>query len=480
MIGIIRKVLCIFMATFLCASIVLPKQILSIEGQDKTTLSLEFKYCQGEARAMLGLLNAFRTGKEAWVYNEQNEKVYIDGLQPLIYDYRLEELAMQRAAELVLNYDHVRPNGTYYYDLIMPEGYYDASGENISMGTASFMDYKMAFTFWQETNENYVGQGHRRNMLSPSYTSTGISCVEYNGMKFWVQLFANRIIQSDYKDPINSLKKVDIEVIDNEVLAFIKRLYRLCLNREADKAGISYWWLSLVNQSIMAADAVKGFFTSNEMNKLNLSDEEFVSRCYRVMMDREGDVAGKAGDDVEVDENRVEILDGLQRTYRLWVILFLEETIRGAVDKSLKGIAAALKASQKGQVVLENSFVTPKFMRGLLEVEDDGRMYIYHLLDGYARFDVYFNIWTRQDDQQIIHRMLVLNAGQKAVSSTHQFELMFLHFFEDQKLQYDQQKIHLVREKDPRFRPVQRGDREMGEFLMSSVVIALQSFINGR
>ena len=76
--------------------------------------------------------------------------------------------------------------------------------------------------------------------------------------------------------------------------------------------------------------------------------------------------------------------------------------------------------------------------------------------------------------------MLILNAGQKQVSSTHQFELLFLHFFEDQKLHYDQQKIMLVREKDLRFRSVQRGERDKGEFLMSSVVIALQSFINGR
>lgn len=194
----------------------------------------------------------------------------------------------------------------------------------------------------------------------------------------------------------------------------------------------------------------------------------------------QGDITSEVGEDITIDELQVEILDGLQRTYRLWVVLFLADVIQKSADKSLKGIASTLKQSRDGEVIMENSFVTPKFMRGMLEPQTDGRIYIEHLLEYYGKFDVYFNIWTRQDDQQIIRRMLILNAGQKQVSSTHQFELLFLHFFEDQKLHYDQQKIALVREKDPRFRSVQRGEREKGEFLMSSVVIALQSFINGR
>jgi hypothetical protein len=192
------------------------------------------------------------------------------------------------------------------------------------------------------------------------------------------------------------------------------------------------------------------------------------------------DINAKVGEKIAIDEQKVEILDGLQRTYRLWVVLYLADVIKKSADKSLKGIAIALKQSRDGEVVLENSFMTPKFMRGMLEQKEDNRIHIVHLLESYGKFDVYFNIWTRQDDQQIIRRMLILNAGQKQVSSTHQFELLFLHFFEDQKLHYDQQKIVLVREKDKRFRSVQRGERDKGEFLMSSVVIALQSFINGR
>lgn len=193
----------------------------------------------------------------------------------------------------------------------------------------------------------------------------------------------------------------------------------------------------------------------------------------------QGDIPQDTGHAIEIDNQKVEILDGLQRTYRLWVIIYLWGVISRTTDKSVKGLANTMSQSREGEVVLENSFVTLKFLRSLIAQKDDGRLYIEHILDAFLKFDVYFNIWTRLDDQQIVRRMLILNAGQKSVSSTHQFELLFLHFFEDQKLHYHP-SITLIREKDHRFLSVQRGNREKGEFLMSSVVIALQSFINGR
>ena len=181
---------------------------------------------------------------------------------------------------------------------------------------------------------------------------------------------------------------------------------------------------------------------------------------------------------IDIDENKVEILDGLQRTYRLWVILFFEKLIKECGARDFKSLTESAKSFEEGEVILQNRFITPKFLRRLLAV-DNGRLYIERLLDSYKRFDVYFNIWTGLDDQAIIRKMLVLNAGQKSVSSTHQFELLFLHFFEDNKLDYNK-AVTLIREKDKRFRDVSQGKRELGEYLMSSVVIALQSFINGK
>ncbi len=180
----------------------------------------------------------------------------------------------------------------------------------------------------------------------------------------------------------------------------------------------------------------------------------------------------------EIDKCQIEILDGLQRTYRLWVILFIAKVIEKSGAKDLLSLAEAIKNTDDGEVILQNKFITPKFIKSLL-VEKDGKLYIEYLVECYSKFEVYFTIWTGLDDQEVIRRMLILNAGQKSVSSTHQFELLFLHFFEDGKLHY-KQEVTLVREKDVRFRAVQQGKRELGEYLMSSVVVALQSFINGK
>lgn len=180
----------------------------------------------------------------------------------------------------------------------------------------------------------------------------------------------------------------------------------------------------------------------------------------------------------EIDECQIEILDGLQRTYRLWVILFIAKVIEKSGAKDLLSLAEAIKNTDDGEVILQNKFITPKFIKSLL-VEKDGKLYIEYLVECYSKFEVYFTIWTGLDDQEVIRRMLILNAGQKSVSSTHQFELLFLHFFEDGKLHY-KQEVTLVREKDVRFRAVQQGKRELGEYLMSSIVVALQSFINGK
>lgn len=179
--------------------------------------------------------------------------------------------------------------------------------------------------------------------------------------------------------------------------------------------------------------------------------------------------------EIEIDSNQIEILDGLQRTYRLWVVLFMGKLICDNSIMDLKTFVDAIKRTPEGEIVLQNRFITPKFIKELLK---ENR--VTKLMESYSAFDVYFNIWTGLDDRSIIEKMLILNAGQKSVSSTHQYELLFLHFFEGNNLKYDKDTIKLIREKDRKFKKVQRGEREPGEFLMASVVVALQSFINGK
>lgn len=193
-------------------------------------------------------------------------------------------------------------------------------------------------------------------------------------------------------------------------------------------------------------------------------------------MSHEGQM--EIGASVDLDEQQIEILDGLQRTYRLWVIYYLYTMIHEKGCTDMMTVLNELKQSGEGEVILQNNFFTPKYLRSLLSQKGVG-MHIDYLIEKFKAFEVYFFIWSGLDDNEVIRQMLVLNAGQKSVSSTHQFELLFLHFFEKDKLNI-LRPVTLLREKDPRYRKVQRGERSVGEYLMASVVIALQSFINGR
>ena len=76
------------------------------------------------------------------------------------------------------------------------------------------------------------------------------------------------------------------------VTKFIVRSYRLCLNREADASGLNGWCDAILSGRNTAKEAAHGFVFSNEFIKKDLSDREYVKVLYRVFMDREADGGG--------------------------------------------------------------------------------------------------------------------------------------------------------------------------------------------
>lgn len=181
-----QKLLALLLAVvmvFSCATTVFaaPEQI---------SVQLDVTYGQSEARSMLDMVNDFRTGDDAWYWNkEDTAKVEFDDLNELDYDYNLEQIAMQRAAELVVYYSHIRPDGSDSLSAIPGWGSTVwGYAENIAIGQTSAEE---VFTAWQETDRKYAGQGHRRNMLGENYNRIGIGHATYNGVECWVQEFTN-------------------------------------------------------------------------------------------------------------------------------------------------------------------------------------------------------------------------------------------------------------------------------------------------
>ena len=88
-------------------------------------------------------------------------------------------------------------------------------------------------------------------------------------------------------------KSNDILDANYRVTSFVARLYRVCLSRKYDVAGLKAW-VSAILDGASPALIVKNFLTSREMAGLNLDDEAFLAVCYKAIFDREPDTGGMA------------------------------------------------------------------------------------------------------------------------------------------------------------------------------------------
>ncbi len=79
---------------------------------------------------------------------------------------------------------------------------------------------------------------------------------------------------------------------EEKVKAFVKHLYKNALNRDADAAGLADWTKALVGGTTDAKKVTKSFVTSAEVTGKKLDDEGFVKMLYKVCMNREADAEG--------------------------------------------------------------------------------------------------------------------------------------------------------------------------------------------
>ena len=76
------------------------------------------------------------------------------------------------------------------------------------------------------------------------------------------------------------------------VKEFVTRFYRYCLEREPDQPGLEAWTYDLKTGKKNGYAVIMGFFGSDELLKKDLTDEEFVTLCYRTILDRDPDQGG--------------------------------------------------------------------------------------------------------------------------------------------------------------------------------------------
>ena len=203
------------------------------DSSDETyNVTVTGTYHQSDAYSMLAMINKFRTaevdendGNTPWAWNETDtKKVHYDGLKELKWSSDLEEIAMQRAAEIALRYSHTRPNGESCFTTKSSSDK-SSFGENLAQGKdyeadvilgldKEYYDCSAAFKDWREddcfySSPNY-GQGHRRAMLG-NYAAVGIACFKLNGVCYWaMELGSGGDDAASHKD---SVSKVSVSVV---------------------------------------------------------------------------------------------------------------------------------------------------------------------------------------------------------------------------------------------------------------------------
>ena len=78
------------------------------------------------------------------------------------------------------------------------------------------------------------------------------------------------------------------------IVAFVTRMYQICLKRQPDQGGLDDWVGKLKNHERTGAQIAHGFYFSPEMIGSGLSNWEFATRAYEGLLGRQPDAGGLA------------------------------------------------------------------------------------------------------------------------------------------------------------------------------------------
>ena len=123
----------------------------------------------------------FRTAYENEVISLVNSERAKVGLPALSVDSGAVDVAHIRAKEIVQSFSHTRPDGRTCFTAASDLGVsYRTAGENIAYGYAT---PQQVVSGWMNS------EGHRKNILSSSFTKIGVGCHESSGVLYWSQFF---------------------------------------------------------------------------------------------------------------------------------------------------------------------------------------------------------------------------------------------------------------------------------------------------
>ena len=190
-----------------------------------------------------------------------------------------------------------------YIDYIMPQLYW--TDNYIYKGVSTAM-YSNCLSQWKALNKNntkmYVGLAlYKVGIISESdlgwsTSSTNllnqVNLADSAGASGYALFRYNYLNAAGAQTELNNLNSAQANRI--EVEEFVTRLYRNVLDREPDAEGLKYWSNTLIYGNETGASVAEGFVFSREFEQKNIEDSQYIDILYRTCLDREAEAAGKS------------------------------------------------------------------------------------------------------------------------------------------------------------------------------------------
>ena len=268
-----KKIFLFLMMTILC--------VLAVSGKEAQagtkTIPVKGYSCDNLCRPsrssggmdyMFEYVNDLRTTPNVSYKNPDGSPHYPQNLTALTYDYGLENVAKQRAAEIAIRYAHTRPKGGKF-PTVFDEFKYNKGttmGENIGMDNA---DVYTIYKGFEEANEDYAGQGHRRSMLNPVFKYVGYARLNVAGTFYTVQIFSSHSTGVTTPTAGNGNITRNVEVEAGKITSFSP-----VIRIDSKYVDGNTWTIGINNESVKL-DTTKvclyTSFTGDENDKKNAS-----------------------------------------------------------------------------------------------------------------------------------------------------------------------------------------------------------------
>ena len=152
-------------------------------------------------------------------------------------------------------------------------------------------------------NGNWVQQAYSGTSNSTGYTiegevPDGVSEIQ---LQIWTPSDAKpeiKLYNAGSSGEVTTTPEPEVTeapVDEDNIQKFVRRMYKVCFDRDPDEAGFEGWCNGLKNGTENYRSIALGFLTGEEMTVRNLSDEEYVTEVYKALFDREPDEGGYNG-----------------------------------------------------------------------------------------------------------------------------------------------------------------------------------------